>query len=89
MLSSTVLNSNRSVRVIEWRLKALIKVHVIHAQHFKIRVMCQAKVRSKITMKRFTFWALGSVRQAAKRSHSSKMLGRYPQRILHKYEEHT
>ena len=37
----------------------------------------------------FTFWALGSVRRAAKSSHSPKVLGKCPRRILHEYQGHT
>ena len=76
------------VRRASRRSKALIKVHLIHAQHFKIKVTRQVKVRSKVTMKSFTFWALGSVRRSGKRSNSPKVLDRYPERILLKYEEY-
>ena len=34
-------------------LKAHIKVYLIHALNFKIKVMCKVKVRSKVTIKRF------------------------------------
>ena len=32
---------------------ALAEMHLIHAWHFKIKVICQVKVRSKVKMKRF------------------------------------
>ena len=35
------------------QLKVHIKAYLIHALPFKIKVMCEVKVRSKVTMKRF------------------------------------
>ena len=35
------------------RLKAHFKTHLIHDYHFNINFMCQVKVRSNITMKRY------------------------------------
>ena len=42
--------------VVRWarrRLKADIKVHLIHALHFEIKVTFQVKGRSKVTMNHF------------------------------------
>ena len=67
-------------------MKDPIKVHIIHVWHFKINVMRQVKVRSKVTV---TFWALGSVRRAAKRSHSLTALDKFPESMLNKYKGHS
>ena len=51
--------------------------------------MCQVQVKSKVTMKRFTFWGLGLVRRDTKSPHSPKVLGKCPRRVLHEYEGHA
>ena len=52
-LFSAVVKLSVAVRRARRRLKAFVKVQLIHAEHFHIKVMCQVKVRSKVTMKRF------------------------------------
>ena len=51
--------------------------------------MCKVKVRSKVTINVSTFWGPGSIRRSSKSSHSPKVLGECPRRILHAYAEHT
>ena len=65
--------------------EALVETHLIHAQHFTLKVTCHVKVRPKVKNTVFTVWTLGSVRLAATSSSSSTCLAK----VLHEYGSHT
>ena len=71
-------------------LKVHIKAYLIHALHFKINVMCKVKVRLKVAMKRFHILGYRVDYTSCKElTHTPKVLGYCPRRILHAYEGHT
>ena len=48
------------------RWKAHVKTHLMHVLHYKIKVTCKVRLKEKNTI--FAFWAVESVRWAAKSS---------------------
>ena len=70
-------------------LEAHIKGYLIHSLHFKIKVMCKVKVRSKITMKRFHILGYRVDYTTSKELTLTQSAGCMSTKDMHAYEWHT